>query len=146
MRISREQMLMEMAHIASKRGTCGRLAVGAVIAREGRPISIGYVGAPSGDPHCSSETCPDLSAPCNRTKHAELNAIDFAKAHDINVEGADIYVTDSPCQMCAAEIVLAGIRRVFFDRQYRDPAGIEKLKREDLEVTQVLPNGMTRRF
>jgi deoxycytidylate deaminase len=46
-------MLMEMALVVARRGTCNRKQVGAVIARDGRVISIGYNGAPPGLPHCS---------------------------------------------------------------------------------------------
>ena len=52
MRISRSEMLMEMAFTVAKRGTCSRLQVGAVISRDGRIISMGYNGAPSGLQHC----------------------------------------------------------------------------------------------
>lgn len=51
-RISRDQMLMEIAEVVSNRGTCSRLQVGAVISRDGRPIVTGYNGAPAGLPHC----------------------------------------------------------------------------------------------
>lgn len=54
-RISRSVMLMEMAHIVAKRGTCSRLQVGAVISKEGRILTMGYNGAPSGLPHCVHE-------------------------------------------------------------------------------------------
>lgn len=145
MRISREQMLMETAHVVAKRGTCGRLAVGAVIARESRPISWGYVGAPSGEPHCEEAGC-DLSLPCTRTNHAERNAILFALNHLIDIRGADIYVTDSPCAICADMIVRHGLKRVYFDRSYRDGGGIEVLRENDVEVYQVLANGMIHRI
>lgn len=51
-RLSRDQMLMEHASIAAKRGTCSRLQVGAVFSREGRILTTGYNGAPKGRPHC----------------------------------------------------------------------------------------------
>lgn len=52
-RISRDQMLMDIAEVVAKRGTCNRLQVGAVISKEGRIISTGYNGVPSGLPHCN---------------------------------------------------------------------------------------------
>ena len=134
---------MEWAYTASKRGTCGRLAVGAVIARESRPISAGYVGALPGAPHCAEAQCY-LSKPCDRTVHAELNAINFAIRADIDIEGADMFVTDSPCHLCAYEIIHRKLARVFFDRQYRKPLGIELLKMNGILVVQVLANGMMR--
>lgn len=51
-RIARDQMLMEVAHVVAKRGTCSRLQVGAVFAQDGRIVVTGYNGAPRGMPHC----------------------------------------------------------------------------------------------
>lgn len=51
-RLSRDEMLMGMASLVAQRGTCSRLQVGAVFARNGRVISMGYNGAPAGLPHC----------------------------------------------------------------------------------------------
>lgn len=146
MRISREQMLMEWAHTAAKRGTCGRLAVGAVIARDSRPISSGYVGPEAGAMHCEQFGC-DVSKPCSRTKHAERNAIEFSLKYGIDTGGADMFVTDSPCYECAQLIVgTAGIARVYFDREYRVTDGIKFLLDCKVEVWRVLPNGMMRRI
>lgn len=144
-RITREQMMMEWAHTAAKRSTCGRLAVGAVICRHSHPISAGYVGAPSGIPHCDQNGC-DLMKPCTRTIHAEINAIKFAKMEGIRIEDADMFITDSPCVNCAHQIVAAGIRRVYFDREYRVTEGIELLLTHNLEVYRILANGMMRRY
>lgn len=54
-RPSREQALIETAYVWSLRSTCSRLQVGAVIHREGRILTLGYNGAPSGLPHCIHE-------------------------------------------------------------------------------------------
>lgn len=140
MRISRELMLMEMAHIAAKRGTCGRLAVGAIIARDARPLSLGYVGPPSGQPHCWEFNC-DLSKPCTRTLHAERNAIEWAQRRSIDIEGADIYTTDLSCADCTSRIIDAKLKRMYYDREYRAQA-LEMLLEAGIEVYRVLANGM----
>ena len=134
-RISRVEMLMQIAHIVSKRGTCAKLRVGAVISRDSRPISIGYCGAPSGQPHCHPDIC-NLLDPCIRTVHAEQNAIAFAARAGISVDRCDLFVTDSPCLECAKLIVNSGILRVYFDREYRDPRGVNFLHDAGLIVGQ----------
>lgn len=143
-RISREVMLMMWARAASMRGTCGRLAVGAVIARDSRPISAGYVGAASGQPHCEEAGC-DLTQPCTRTDHAEANAIKFARDHNISVFGADLVTTDAPCASCAQEIITAGLKRVYYERPYRAQS-LEMLLEYNIEVYQLLANGMLNRI
>jgi dCMP deaminase len=57
---------------------------------------------------------------CVRTVHAEANALVQAAHNGIRLEGAEIYVTASPCFNCFKLIVNAGIRTVFFGEFYRD--------------------------
>lgn len=126
MRISRDQALMSTAHIWSKRSTCNRKQVGAVISRDGRIISQGYNGAPSGMPHCTPETCNDKN-PCDNTIHAEINAILFAAKHGISTQGSTIHTTLEPCLNCARAIVNAGITEVVYGESYRSHEGLEYL-------------------
>lgn len=135
-RLTRDEMFIEMAHTAAKRGTCNRLKVGAVIAIDSRPISMGYNGTPPGSPHCGPECTMDK--PCTKTQHAEANAIHWAYRNDsvYATQGATIYVTDSPCKACAILIHLAGISRVVYDRAYRIRDGIEYLESHGIEVIQ----------
>ena len=55
-RITREEMLMGVAEVVARRGTCSRAQVGVVFAREGRILATGYNGAPRGIPHCHHES------------------------------------------------------------------------------------------
>lgn len=135
-RLTRDEMFIEMAHTAAKRGTCNRLKVGAVIALDSRPISMGYNGTPPGAAHCGPECTMDN--PCTKTLHAEANAIHWAQKNEptYGAYGATIYVTDSPCKACAILIHLAGISRVVYDRAYRIRDGIEYLESHGIEVIQ----------
>lgn len=139
-RISRDEMFIAMAHTAALRGTCNRLKVGAVIAVDSRPISMGYNGSPPGAPHCGPECT--MEKPCTKTNHAEANAIHWAEKYRWNDEythlprNCTIYITDSPCKSCAILIHLAGISRVVYDRAYRIRDGIEYLESHGIEVVQ----------
>ncbi|WP_455363559.1 deoxycytidylate deaminase [[Eubacterium] cellulosolvens] len=118
-RLSRDEVLVKHAALVAERSTCLRSQVGAVIAREGRIISTGYNGTPSGMPHCTPTDCgPDH--PCTKTVHAEANAIAFAARYGIKVEGSTLYTQISPCNDCAKLIINSGIRRVVFQDYYRD--------------------------
>lgn len=130
-------MLMAMAEVASERSTCNRKKVGAIVANEGRPIVIGYAGAPAGLPHCIDEGCilgPDGG--CVRTTHAEANAISFAARKGIELEDATLLCTLSPCYACAKLIINAGITFVFYREKYRDTSGIDLLLSVGISVTQ----------
>lgn len=136
-RYSRDEMLMRVAVIISNRGTCNRAQVGAVIARDGRIISTGYVGAPIGLPHCLEVGC-DVSefSGCLRTVHAEANAITFAARYGIATEGAELYCTHSPCSNCTKLIINAGISRVVYEMQYRDIKPLGMLAAVGIEAVQ----------
>lgn len=137
-RITRDVMLTEMAVIASKRSTCSRKRVGAIIALDGRVLSIGYAGSPAGTPHCTDVGC--LIGPeggCVRTVHAELNAIAFAAKQGISLNHSTLYCTDSPCLSCAKAIINAGIIAVRYIREYRDLSGLELLNSANIDWGKV---------
>lgn len=147
-RPSRAQVMMEMAHAVAQRGTCQRLKVGAVISREGRPISTGYNGNVTGLRHCDHETLPDIKGQdgtvirsyrleesgCQTAMHAEANAIAFSARYGVATEDAVIYVTHQPCLPCARLIVNAGIVTVFYDHPYRLLEGLALLHAADVQV------------
>lgn len=135
-RISRSDMLMQFCDSAAERSTCLRNQVGAIIAVDGRPISVGYNGAAEGKSHCTPETCgPDK--PCTNTVHAEANAIAFAARKGIATENAWLYCTYSPCQKCAELILSAGIKYLVFKYLYRDTAPLDYLHYDITYTRQV---------
>jgi dCMP deaminase len=68
--------------------------------------------------------------------HAESNAIaKLAKSNDSG-DGADIFVTHAPCMECSKLIFQSGIRRVYFNQDYRDDSGIKFLKQSGVEVVK----------
>lgn len=138
-RVGRHTLNMMIAQLISQRSTCNRAQVGCVITQEGRIVSTGYGGAPSGLPHCMDVGCkigPDGG--CIRTSHAEAGAIAFAARKGVALEGATLYVTLSPCLSCAKLIINAGISRVYYLEPYRDLSGIELLEKAGVSVSQLV--------
>lgn len=131
-RIDRETMFMQITEVVAKRSTCLRAQVGATIIRDNRVVSIGYAGAPSRLKHCTENGCKMEDGHCIRTVHAEANAIAFAAKAGISTDGAEMYVTHSPCTNCAKLIINSGIRRVTY-KEYRGD-GIELLDHAGIEV------------
>jgi dCMP deaminase len=72
--------------------------------------------------------------------HAEMNAIIWAARRGIEIAGADIYTTYSPCIFCTKAIIQAGIKRVFYNVLYDRPEGQESLNTllENNIVCQIL--------
>jgi dCMP deaminase len=117
-RLSRDELLLSIAELVAKRSTCQRLSVGAILAREGRILSSGYNGAPSGLSHCNHRSVE--MDPCTRTVHAEANCIAFAAKTGVETNLATMYCTHSPCNDCAKLMINAGIKRLVYHTQYRD--------------------------
>ncbi len=140
MRISRHQMFMEIAHVVSKRSTCPRLNVGAVIVINKKVVSIGYNGSLPGEPHCTDVGCLMENGGCKRTIHAEINAINGIP-QGLGGHPSSLYVTSSPCGPCRKAIIKhPGIISVYYDQPYRDES-INLLLPYGISVYRVTPSG-----
>jgi diaminohydroxyphosphoribosylaminopyrimidine deaminase/5-amino-6-(5-phosphoribosylamino)uracil reductase len=99
--------------------------VGAVIVKEGKIIGVGW--------HRKFGE-----------KHAEVNAIEDAKAKGYDLRGATMYVTLEPCSHwgkqppCADRIIKEGFKRVVVAMKDPNPLvsgrGIEKMRKAGIEV------------
>jgi dCMP deaminase len=56
------------------------------------------------------------------------------------INGADIYVTASPCWDCFKLIANSGIRRIFYHEFYRDERIIKIARQAGIELKQVAIN------
>jgi len=162
--IARDQakriVFMAIAEELSRLGTCPRKAVGAVVVRDGRAITWGYNGAPPGLPHCEDNEHgwvmlpqyreamdPDEASDmarlmldehgCRNATHAEANALCFAARQGISTDQATLYVTVAPCDICSKLLIAAGIRRVYYREEYRDPSGLEILRMANIGAVQL---------
>jgi dCMP deaminase len=120
LRVSWDRYFMNLAIQAATRSTCPRKHVGAVIVRDKTVLSTGYNGSIRGAPHCTEVGCLMENDHCVRTVHAEANALVQAAHNGVRLEGAEIYVTASPCFNCFKLIVNAGIRTIHYGEFYRD--------------------------
>lgn len=118
-----DEILMESAWLWSRRATCSRLSVGAILVKDTRTIATGYNGAAAGMPHCTHHD----DNPCSISVHAEANALAFAAKKGISTEGSAMYVTHAPCAPCARLMLNAGITEVVFQDFYKSDAGINVL-------------------
>lgn len=130
-RPSRPDMLLEVASVIARRSTCNRLNVGAVIAREGRILATGYNGPPAGMSHCDHG---EHAGPCQVAVHAESNAIAFAARYGTATNIAELFLTHSPCHTCAKLIIVAGIIKVYYIIEFREPHGVDLLEMAGVET------------
>ncbi|MEK4230067.1 ComE operon protein 2 [Solibacillus sp. FSL H8-0538] len=137
-RITWDQFFMAQSHLLALRSTCARLAVGATIVREKRIIAGGYNGSISGDEHCNEQGCYVIDNHCVRTVHAETNALLQCAKYGTPANGADLYVTHFPCLPCTKTIIQAGIKNVYYAKDYKNnPYAMELFAKANVNVVQV---------
>lgn len=120
---------MRMAEELAKRSTCARNQVGSVITTGDltQVLGVGYNGNARGLPNaCDS----DEPGRCG-CLHSEANALIKAGAQ---TPEKLMFVTVSPCVMCAKMIVNSNVRRVYYRAAYRDAGGLEVLERAGVEA------------
>lgn len=131
-RVSKDDYYLGIAKEVSRRSTCFRRSIGAIIVRDDQIISTGYVGAPRktksshehgfclrdrlGIPHGERyELC--------RSVHAEQNAVINAARAGVSLLGGDMYIYGTiygedkpinafPCFICKKIIINAGLDRI----------------------------------
>lgn len=153
---------MQAASVYAQLSTAKRLQVGCVIVKNNTIIGIGYNGMPSGwDNNCEQvsvilkDECREsnqfmLDNGYNETAHswmkltskpevlhAETNAIAKVSRSTNSSDGASLFVTHAPCLDCAKIIHQAGIKEVYYQHDYRSSAGIDFLKKCNIDIQQV---------
>lgn len=96
--------------------------VGCVIVKDGRIVSTGYNGTPSGYIECHQvhETCKDGHREWSAQYeiHAEMNAILFAARNGVSVQGSTLYSTLQPCWQCSKNIIQSGVKTIIYKEKY----------------------------
>jgi len=131
-----DEYFLKIASVVAERSTCIRHHIGAVAVRDKHILSTGYNGAAAGLKDCLELGClrdeMNISSGTRheicRAIHAEQNVIIQAALHGINLAGATVYCTHSPCILCAKMLVNAKIQRFITFSNYADDAFKELFK------------------
>lgn len=126
LRIARE--LGDNSHCVSRQ-------VGAIAVLDGRTLSSGVNGTPSGECNCD-EIFPKIGfdpvAHRNWSDiheiHAEMNLISFAAKHGTSLVGSTMYSTLQPCNQCIKNLIQVGIKRIVYSEPY------DRVTPEDNEI------------
>ena len=130
--------------------TCARMRVASLIVKDGRIVSTGWNGIPSGKMHCrdffyNRDVTRDMLGYADHHKfsekneiHAEQNAIGFAARNGLSAKDSDLYISVSPCVYCAKLIWAAGIKNVYYVKEYdRSTEGIEFLSENNIKCEEL---------
>jgi len=149
-----DNRFMDMAKLVATWSSCLRRQVGAVIVKDKRILSTGYNGAPAGVKSCvergeclreklgiKSGTCQEV---CYAV-HAEQNAVAQAAKMGHPLEGASIYITHSPCSICARIMINSGIKRIVFAENYPDEFSLKLLTEAGIEFEKMGDNSANKK-
>ena len=144
-RPSWDEYFLGIARLVSKRSTCLRRKVGALIVKERRILATGYNGTPSGIRHCAEVGClrAKLNIPSGqrhelcRGLHAEQNVLLQAALYGISLRDSTLYITNQPCIICAKMIINAGIKEVVVAGNYPDKMAKEFLDEAGIKLRKV---------
>jgi dCMP deaminase len=136
-----DEAYMRMAAEWAQLSHCNRKQVGALIVKDRMIIADGFNGTPTGFPN----TCENADGETNwYVLHAEANAITkLARSNNSSV-GATLYITMSPCRECSKLIHQAGISRVVYRDEYKDPQGLDFLRSAGVELVRLEQRGTLR--
>lgn len=140
-----DEYFMKAAFLVCERSSCMRRSVGAVLVKDKQILATGYNGAPSGIKHCEEVGCirEKMKVPSGerheicRGLHAEQNVILQAARHGMSVRNSILYITNSPCSICAKMIVNAGIKEIVISNHYPDKMATDILKEAKIKIRKL---------
>ena len=145
-RPTKDEYYLDLAGSVSKRGTCTKVEIGAVIIRDDQVLASGYGGEPRGTKSSHEHGfClrKKLGIPSGhryemcRSVHAEQNAIIQAAYHGASIKDATLFCTNMPCSICAKMIINAGIRTIYYLSGYADVMSEAMRKEAGVDVPKL---------
>jgi len=117
----------------AKRSSDPKFQVGAVIVTDDNTqvLALGYNGDHKGGPNKRDSMDHGQSG----FIHAEINAL--IKMDYNNPKNKKMYLTHSPCPVCAKAIINANIKEVFYIDSYVNTTGIKILKDSNIKVLKL---------
>lgn len=138
-----DEYFLKLAMLASERSTCPRMHCGCVLVKDRFVLATGYNGSIPGQPHCDEVGCLLVDNHCQRTNHAEINALIQAAVHGINVKGATAYITNMSCTTCSKALIGAGISRVVVFTEFHDTLATKFYTESGVEIVKLpMPSKM----
>jgi len=116
-KLSLESIMMNLAHSLAQRSLDPKKKVGCVVTDEKmeRVLGMGYNAGAKGQ----SDERESMDSGCSNLIHAEVNALIKT---DYSIPNKKVFLTLSPCRVCAKMLVNAGISEVYYNELYNESA------------------------
>lgn len=110
--MTKDELMRKAIELSVENVSRGGGPFGAVIAKDGEIIATGT---------------NEVTANCDPTSHAEVNAIRNAckKLNSFNLEGYEIYTSCEPCPMCLGAIYWAHLDKIYYGNNKEDAKRID---------------------
>lgn len=140
-----DREFMQKAYEQASKSACTRTKVGVVIVRDNRIIAQGYNNTAGGIQDCRNIGCirdalhikhGERREVC-RALCAEQIAVSEAARNGILLDGSTVYVTSSPCHICAKLLVSAGVKEIIYDKEYKDELAEIFLKEAGVSISKL---------
>jgi dCMP deaminase len=138
-----EKKMMIEAFVQAGKSSDWWRHVGGLIIKDGQIISAGYnKHLPNNDEQYKNSD-PRISFTSgvgfdfSSSIHAEAELIASAAKQGVALDGAEIFVTTFPCPICAKQIAVSGIKKVYYAKGYALLDGLEIFQSFGIEVVLV---------
>jgi len=125
-----DRMYMDLAARTAEMSYDGRRKVGCIIVLPNGLLSQGWNGMPSG----MTNECQIDNVTKPEVIHAEANALDKLTCSTLSSVGSTVYITASPCMICAGRLHGAKIARLVYRDDYRLDDGLIFLRDRGIAI------------
>lgn len=125
---------MTCAEAFASQSYAKRKQVGAIAITPQDVMIYSWNGTASGDDNnCENED----GTTREEVLHAESNLVAKSAREGISLKGSTVVVTLSPCISCSKQLFQAGVERVIYKEDYRDPKGVKYLRDHGVAVIRM---------
>lgn len=132
MKLELKSIIIKFIQDLAQRSEDDRLKVGCVITDENteRILGFGWNGGAKGQ----SDQPESLEEGKSNLIHAEINALIKT---DYSIPNKVVFITHSPCRVCAKVLVNAKIKKLYYINDYRDLSALDILTNAGILVERV---------
>jgi len=132
---SNDEYYFKMLEVISLRSGCSRGRASCLFVKNDDIVATGFSATTPGQPDCdelghefiTTIESGELHKHCVRCMHAEQMAIARAVKNRISLKGTTLYVSFTPCMVCARMIALTGCVAVVAWNQYQSQESVREV-------------------
>lgn len=134
-----DNYMMRIAELTAEMSKCEKMQVGAVFAKDGRPIATGWNGKIEGakDDCCEYQLEDGSLKTYDDVIHAEMNALRYMVREGLSSKGCTLYITHMPCINCSKHLSGIGLERIVYLNEYIDISGVNYLKEHNIKIEKL---------